>query len=103
MAIKKVDSSMVWAVDYDAKAQTLEIAYKRKRSLRYHRSAAPGISPLNEIRFHRVLHSKLHCRGISRRAAGLKILAILCRHLSASCFEASERSFVSVISKYGLM
>ena len=35
MAIKKVDSSMVWAVDYDAKAQVLEIAYRRTGVYRY--------------------------------------------------------------------
>ena len=29
MAIKKVDSSMIYAVDYDAKTQTLEVAFKR--------------------------------------------------------------------------
>ena len=29
MALKKVDSSMVYAVDYDPKTQTLEVAYKR--------------------------------------------------------------------------
>jgi hypothetical protein len=29
MAIKKVDSSMVYAVDYDPKAQTLEVVFKR--------------------------------------------------------------------------
>jgi hypothetical protein len=29
MAIKKVDSSMVWAIDYDPKSQVLEVAFKR--------------------------------------------------------------------------
>ena len=29
MAIKKVESSMVWAVDDDPKTQVLEVAYKR--------------------------------------------------------------------------
>ena len=35
MAIKKVESAMVWAVDYDAKSQTLEIAFKRSGVFRY--------------------------------------------------------------------
>jgi hypothetical protein len=35
MAIKKVESSMVWAVDYDPKAQVLEVAYKRTGVFRY--------------------------------------------------------------------
>lgn len=29
MAVKKVQSSMVWAVDYDRKSQVLEVAFKR--------------------------------------------------------------------------
>ena len=35
MAIKKVESSMVWAVDYDPKTQVLEVAYKRTGVFRY--------------------------------------------------------------------
>jgi hypothetical protein len=29
MALKKVDSSMVYAIDYDAKTKTLEVVYRR--------------------------------------------------------------------------
>ncbi len=29
MGIKKVNSSMIYAVDYDAKTQTLEVVFKR--------------------------------------------------------------------------
>ena len=29
MAIKKVQSSMVWALDYDPKTKVLEVAFKR--------------------------------------------------------------------------
>jgi len=35
MAIKKVESSMVWAVDYDSKTQVLEVAFKRTGVFRY--------------------------------------------------------------------
>ena len=35
MAIKKVESSMVWAVDYDPKARVLEVAFKRTGVFRY--------------------------------------------------------------------
>ncbi len=35
MAIKKVESSMVWAVDYDPRTQVLEVAYKRTGVFRY--------------------------------------------------------------------
>jgi hypothetical protein len=35
MPIKKVDSSMVWAVDYDPKTQVLEVAFKRTGVFRY--------------------------------------------------------------------
>jgi hypothetical protein len=35
MAIRKVQSSMVWAVDYDPKAQILEVAFKRSGVFRY--------------------------------------------------------------------
>jgi len=35
MAIKKVESSMVWAVDYDPKTQVLEVAFKRTGVFRY--------------------------------------------------------------------
>jgi KTSC domain len=35
MAVKKVQSSMVWAVDYDPKSQVLEVAYKRTGVFRY--------------------------------------------------------------------
>jgi hypothetical protein len=35
MAIKKVQSSMVWAVDYDPKTQVLEVAFKRTGVFRY--------------------------------------------------------------------
>jgi len=35
MAIKKVQSSMVWAVDYDRKTQVLEVAFKRTGVFRY--------------------------------------------------------------------
>jgi hypothetical protein len=35
MAIKKVESSMVWAIDYDPKTQVLEVAFKRTGVFRY--------------------------------------------------------------------
>jgi hypothetical protein len=35
MGIKKVQSSMVWAVDYDPKSQVLEVAFKRTGVFRY--------------------------------------------------------------------
>jgi hypothetical protein len=35
MPIKKVQSSMVWAVDYDPKTQVLEVAFKRSGVFRY--------------------------------------------------------------------
>jgi hypothetical protein len=35
MAIKKVQSSMVWAIDYDPKTTTLEVAFKRSGVFRY--------------------------------------------------------------------
>jgi hypothetical protein len=35
MAIKKVQSSMVWAVDYDPKGRVLEVAFKRTGVFRY--------------------------------------------------------------------
>ena len=35
MAIKKVQSSMVWAVDYDPKTRVLEVAFKRTGVFRY--------------------------------------------------------------------
>ena len=35
MAIKKVESSMVWAVDYDPTTQVLEVAFKRTGVFRY--------------------------------------------------------------------
>ncbi|MBI1907647.1 MAG: KTSC domain-containing protein [Rhodocyclales bacterium] len=35
MAIKKVQSSMVWAVDYDPKTQVLEVAFKRTGVFQY--------------------------------------------------------------------
>ena len=35
MAIKKVESSMVWAFDYDPKTQVLEVAFKRTGVFRY--------------------------------------------------------------------
>ena len=35
MAIKKVQSSMVWAVDYDPKSKVLEVAFKRTGVFRY--------------------------------------------------------------------
>ena len=44
MAIKKVESSMVWAVDYNPKAKVLEVAYKRTGVFRYE-----GV-PLSEYR-----------------------------------------------------
>ena len=44
MAIKKVESSMVWAIDYDPKTQVLEVAFKRTGVFRYE-----GV-PLSEYR-----------------------------------------------------
>jgi len=44
MAIKKVESSMVWAVDYDSKTKVLEVAFKRTGVFRYE-----GV-PLSEYR-----------------------------------------------------
>jgi hypothetical protein len=35
MAIKKVQSSMVWAVDYDPKTKILEVAFKRTGVFQY--------------------------------------------------------------------
>lgn len=35
MPIRKVNSSMVWAVDYDAKRQVLEVAFKKGGVFRY--------------------------------------------------------------------
>ena len=35
MTVKKVQSSMVWAVDYDPKTQILEVAFKRTGVFRY--------------------------------------------------------------------
>jgi hypothetical protein len=35
MPIKKVNSSMIYAVDYDAKTQTLEVAYRRNGVFSY--------------------------------------------------------------------
>ncbi len=35
MAIRKVQSSMVWAVDYDPKGRVLEVAFKRNGVFRY--------------------------------------------------------------------
>jgi hypothetical protein len=35
MAIKKVQSSMVWAVDYDSKTKVLEVAFKRTGVFQY--------------------------------------------------------------------
>jgi hypothetical protein len=35
MAVKKVKSSMVWAVDYDPKTECLEVAFKRTGVFRY--------------------------------------------------------------------
>jgi hypothetical protein len=35
MAIKKVDSSMVYTVDYDPKTRTLEVAFKRNGVFAY--------------------------------------------------------------------
>ena len=35
MAIRKVQSSMVWAVDYDSKGRVLEVAFKRTGIFRY--------------------------------------------------------------------
>jgi hypothetical protein len=35
MAVKKVNSSMVWAVDYNSKTKALEVAFKRTGVFRY--------------------------------------------------------------------
>jgi hypothetical protein len=45
MAIKMMDSSMVYAVDYDAKAQTLEVAFKRNGVFVY-----TGVPPVEHRR-----------------------------------------------------
>lgn len=40
MAIRKVNSSMVYAIDYDAKTKILEVAFKRNGVFTY-----SGVSP----------------------------------------------------------
>src|SRR3954465_8756833 len=86
MPIKKVDSSMVWAVDYDARTQILEIAYKRGGVFRY--SGVPVAEYRRLMKSDSIgsLRSVLHYWCLPRAAARLRA----CRRLNARKFDLSE-------------
>lgn len=70
MAIEKVASSMVWAVDYDPKTQVLEVAFKRTGVFRYE-GVPPSEYRKNDARgVDRLLHEVVHHWRVSGAPAG---------------------------------